>query len=51
MQSYASETFLRHEDAWTWATATEHGIELGEVPLKRPEEIKRLPEYFECPPH
>lgn len=34
-QSYASETFLRHEDARKWATATERRIDLGEAPLKR----------------
>ncbi|ANB18788.1 site-specific integrase [Dokdonella koreensis] len=34
-QSYASETFLRHEDARKWATATERRIDLGESPLKR----------------
>jgi len=33
--SYASETFPRHEDARTWATATERRIDLGEAPLKR----------------
>lgn len=34
-QSYANETFLRHEDARKWATATERRIDLGEAPLKR----------------
>lgn len=34
-QSYASETFLRHEDARKWATETEHRIDRGEPPLKR----------------
>lgn len=34
-QSYASETFLRHEDARRWATATERQIDLGEAPLKQ----------------
>ena len=34
-QSYASETFLRHEDARKWATATERRIDLGQSPLKR----------------
>lgn len=34
-QSYASETFLRHEDARKWATAAERQIDLGESPLKR----------------
>ncbi|TMN24544.1 site-specific integrase [Pseudoxanthomonas sp. X-1] len=34
-QCYASETFLRHEDARKWATATERRIDLGEAPLKR----------------
>lgn len=30
-QSYASETFLRHEDARKWAIATERRIDLGEA--------------------
>jgi integrase len=34
-QSYASETFLRHEDARQWATATERRIDRGEAPVKR----------------
>ncbi|HVX56919.1 MAG TPA: tyrosine-type recombinase/integrase [Candidatus Saccharimonadales bacterium] len=34
-QSYASETFLRHEDARKWATATKRRIDLGEEPVKR----------------
>lgn len=34
-QSYASETFLRHEGARKWATATERRIDLVEAPLKR----------------
>lgn len=34
-QSYASETFLRHEDARKWAIATERRVDLGESPLKR----------------
>lgn len=34
-QSYASETFLRHDDARQWATATERRIDLGEAPVKR----------------
>lgn len=34
-QSYASETFLRHEDARKWAIATERRIDLGQSPLKR----------------
>ncbi|WP_368562477.1 site-specific integrase [Pseudoxanthomonas sp. UTMC 1351] len=34
-QSYASETFLRHEDARIWAIATERRIDLGRSPLKR----------------
>lgn len=33
-QSYASETFLRHEDARKWAIATERRIDLGEAPRK-----------------
>ncbi|MGH8060823.1 MAG: site-specific integrase [Pseudoxanthomonas sp.] len=33
-QSYASETFLRHEDARKWAVATERRIDLGEAPRK-----------------
>lgn len=34
-QSYASETFLRHDDARQWATATERRIDLGDAPVKR----------------
>ena len=34
-QSYASETFLRHDDARQWATATERRIDLDEAPVKR----------------
>ncbi|OJW38471.1 MAG: integrase [Rhodanobacter sp. 67-28] len=34
-QSYVSETFLRHEDARTWAIATERRVDLGESTLKR----------------
>ncbi|TAL89881.1 MAG: hypothetical protein EPN69_13410 [Rhodanobacter sp.] len=34
-QSYVSETFLRHEDARTWAIATENRVDLGESTLKR----------------
>jgi len=30
-----SETFLRHEDAPQWATATERRIDSGETPVKR----------------
>lgn len=33
-QSYASETFLRHEAARKWAIATERRIDLGEAPRK-----------------
>lgn len=33
-QAYASETFLRHEDARKWAIATERRIDLGEAPRK-----------------
>ena len=32
--SYASETFLRHEDARKWTIAIERRIDLGEVPRK-----------------
>lgn len=34
-QSYASETFLRRDDARRWAIATERRIDLGEAPVKR----------------
>jgi integrase len=34
-QLYASETFLRREDARQWATATERRIDRGEAPVKR----------------
>jgi hypothetical protein len=34
-QSYANQTFLRHEDAREWAIAIERRIDLGEFPLKR----------------
>jgi hypothetical protein len=36
-QSYASETFLRHDDARQWATATERRIDLGDAPVRRAE--------------
>lgn len=34
-QSYASETFLRHDGARRWATAIERRIDLGEAPVAR----------------
>jgi|GEM_PF-53404 len=34
-QLYASETFLRRDDARQWATATERRIDRGEAPVKR----------------
>ncbi|SEK37974.1 Phage integrase family protein [Pseudoxanthomonas sp. GM95] len=34
-QSYASETFLRHEDARKWATAAEREVDLGRTPRRR----------------
>jgi hypothetical protein len=31
---YVSETFLRRDDAWRWATETERQIDRGETPTK-----------------
>jgi hypothetical protein len=42
-QSYACETFLRHEDARKWAIATERRIDLGEAPRKA---VARDPTLF-----